>query len=81
MQHYVAIDQIEARAKAINVSLRDIALAAGLHPSTAYRASQGNQDNRRSTERKLSEALVAKEREILKHLIGLHGADDAERAA
>lgn len=77
MQHLVAIDQIESRAHHIGLTLGDIATAAGIARSTAYRAARGDNDSRRSTERRLSEALIAKERELLAHLIRLHGEEAA----
>lgn len=72
MQHSVAIEQIEPRAAAINLTLKRLARAADLTPSTAYRATSGIGDTRASTGRKLSAALAAEELRLLAHLAALH---------
>lgn len=67
------IDQIAARAEAAGTNLKALAKGAGLAPSTAYRGAQRPAESRRSTEEKLTAALIAHERSLLAHLLSLHG--------
>lgn len=72
MQHPVALSEIEKRAKAINLRLKSVARAAGLHPSTAYRGAKEGADVRMSTASRLADVVTAEELRLLRHLIGLH---------
>lgn len=72
MHYAVAIGEIERRAKAINLCLKDLARAAGLSPSTAYRGARTGADVRLSTSAKLNEALRQHEVDLLRHLARLY---------
>ena len=67
------IDQIAARAEASGTHLKALAKSAGLTPSTAYRGVRKPGQSRRSTEQKLTAALLAHERTMLAHLLSIHG--------
>lgn len=67
------LDEIAARATAAGTNLKRLARAAGLAPSTAYRGARKPTECRRSTEQKLSAALLAHERHELARLLALHG--------
>ena len=71
MQHLASIGEIKQRAAALRLSLEDLALAAKLSPSTAYRAAAALHDSRVSTLVKLTEALIAEERRLFAHLSAL----------
>jgi predicted transcriptional regulator len=80
----VAIAEIKARAKAINLSLKRLARAKGIDPSTVYRVARGVGDCRTFTQNQMTAALVEEERRLLAHLIALHPdclATQQERAA
>lgn len=77
MLHPVAIGEIENRAKAIGLNLKQLAHIAGVSPSTAYRASEGDTDPRFSTLRKLAAALEHREAEMRAHLAGLSAPERA----
>lgn len=74
MQYSPSIPELQARAKAINVTLPRLAKEAGLAASTAYRAFKGKGETRKKTDRKLLAGIEKIERELLKHLFALHGA-------
>lgn len=60
-------DDIAQRAKAVNLTLRQLAQRAGVDPMTAYRGAK-----RLATHARLLDALVAEERRLLDHLQQLH---------
>lgn len=72
MQHSIALEQIEIRAKAINIGLSRMAELAGVNPSTVFRCLRYGSDPRSSTRDKLNDALDQEERRILDHLARLH---------
>lgn len=72
MQTFIDIDQIQSRAEAIGSSLSEIAVEAGLSPSTALRiAKRKTASGWHSTREKLAHALVAKEERMREHLATL----------
>lgn len=73
MQQSDSIDQIEARAMAVRLSLTELAMLASVAPSTLLRAKSGRHEMRRSIERKIVDALIAEELRLLGHLNALHG--------
>lgn len=66
MQQIVPIGEIRRRAEAIGISLKTLALDAGVHASTAYRV--GERDSRTSTVTRLVEALERREQALFEHL-------------
>lgn len=66
--------QIKARAKAVNLSLKRLAEAAGVDPTSAYRGARGTNELRLSTLTKLAEALELEERRLRLHLDRLERA-------
>jgi len=61
--------EIEGRVKAINLTLRQMALRAGVAFTTAYRGPR-----RLRTHRKLTDELLAEELRLLRHLQAIHGS-------
>lgn len=71
MLHLAEIGEIKARAEAINLKLKPLAKAAGIHSATVYRSARGDGDNRGRTLRKLNEALQREELRIAQALLDL----------
>lgn len=69
--------EIDARVKALNLTLKELARRAGIDPMTAYRGPK-----RLTTYGRLMRALEAEELRLRHHLIALHGLpDESERSA
>jgi len=68
MQYFVGLDQMEARAKAIGLSLGRLARMAGVDPATVYRGRKGETDMRTSNARALFETLERQEERVRAHL-------------
>ncbi len=77
MQSSIGINQIAGRVKAIGMPKNRLARAAGLNPATLHRL---NKDPRSSTVTRLSEVIVAEERRLLAHLVGLYPQEAMEAA-
>lgn len=72
MHTFIAISQIEIRAKAIGLTLSEIAAKAGVSASTPLRqAKNKGQGGWLSTNEKLVNALVAEEQRVREHLAAI----------
>lgn len=71
MQQLIAISELKSRAEAIGSSLRKLAIAANVHPSTAYRALNEEHDIGAKKVRAMHAELMAQERKVAKHLVGV----------
>ena len=74
MQQIFEISDIKSRAEAMGLSLKQLARAAGINPSTAYRGFAGLSDNRGGTLRKLTAALLEREGRMREHMRHIDGA-------
>lgn len=73
MLQLIDISEIKTRGDRIGCPLTKLAVAANLHPTTAYRAARDpTHDVRRSTQVRLMQALISREREELRRLAALH---------
>jgi DNA-binding MurR/RpiR family transcriptional regulator len=73
MQHDDPKSQYKHRCRMVGLTVRSLARTAGVDPSTVHRLHQPDHDGYRSTSRKVEETLVAREREVLTHLLALYG--------
>lgn len=80
MQQLAAIAELKSRAEAIGSSLRQLAIAANVHPSTAYRALHDQHDIGAKKVRAMQRQLELCERRVAQHLIDV-GTGNEERAA
>lgn len=80
MLHKPDIDAIEARAKALNLSLGAIARDAGFAASTPHRW-KGNVSPITSTVERMVQALERRELAMLEHLLALHRPAKREASA
>ena len=78
MQYFIELGEIERRAKRIGCTLGDLADDAGVVRSTLYRAVKVGADMRLRNRRRVTDALLVRERELLADLARLHPAE-AER--
>lgn len=67
------LDEIARRATAAGTNLKALARLAKVAPSTAYRGAGNPGGCKRSTEQKLTAALIEHERVTMAHLLALHG--------
>lgn len=75
MHTFVAIDQIKERAAALRMSLSELAVKAGIAPSTVLRLANGDtQAGWIPTREKLVTALEAEEQRVREHLAKVQGA-------
>lgn len=79
MTMLIEIQQIEARAAALGLSLRDLACDAGLAKSTVYRWQKGQWPSLRCYQM-ICDALHRRERKALKHLSSVLASEAASVA-
>jgi hypothetical protein len=72
MLQLIPPDEIETRAKAIGLNLKQLAKLAGMAGSTPYKMRERGSANTK-TLRKLSDALMAEEARVAAHLAQLTG--------
>lgn len=69
MHTFIAIGEIKVRAEQIRLTLSELAVKAGLAPSTVLRLAEGKtRDGWVSTNKKLVAALEAEEQRVREHL-------------
>lgn len=69
MHTFIAISEIKVRAEALRLTLSELAVKAGVAPSTVLRlAAGGGQGGWLSTNEKLVSALEAEEQRVRDHL-------------
>lgn len=79
MQQIVPLGEIKQRAELIGVSLKQLAVAVGINPSTAYRGALGGNITVR-TAGKMLDGLRRRELAVLAHLARLYPDDAAALA-
>jgi predicted transcriptional regulator len=80
MQQMLPIEQIKQRSEALGISLKRLARAAGVNPSTAYRGANGESDTLGSTLRKLTAELLRHESRVREHIGGISRGDVEDAA-
>lgn len=80
MHELLRIGQIRERALRVGLPFSKLTSLAGLDHSTFIRISAGNRTGNLATFERLTEALIAYEREQLAYLLSLHGAQAKEAA-
>lgn len=68
MPEILSIGEIKRRGEAINYRLKTIARDAGVDPTAAGRAASGRSDMLSRNLAAMTRALLAKEREVKRHL-------------
>src|SRR5687768_17570628 len=72
MLQILPLGDLKLRSEKIGVSLKELAIEAGLDPSTPYRLAKAGGDMRVSTAEGLLRALLSHERRLFEHLVALH---------